>query len=107
MSTLSLIKKYKTYCKDKNEKEIEKSSGELNENDVSTIFEPQNAFDFVVNNEKYQRNSIKKNLNILLRFIRLSTKNPYLNYVLQIGIGEPVKIKNIITKEELIKFFDF
>ena len=107
MSTLSLIKKYKTYCKDKNEKEIEKSSGELNENDVSTIFEPQNAFDFVVNNEKYQRNSIKKNLNILLRFILLATKNPYLNYVLQIGIGEPVKIKHIITKEELIKFFRF
>lgn len=106
-STLSLIKKYKTYCKDKNEKEIEKSNGELNANNISTIFDPQNAFDFVVNKNKYQRSSIKKNLNILLRFIRLATKNPYLNYDLPIGIGEPVKLKHIITKEELIKFFRF
>ena len=63
-------------------------------------------FYFVVNKNKYQRSSIKKRVNILLGFIRLATKNPYLNYDLHIGIGEPVKLKHIITKE-LIKFFRF
>jgi hypothetical protein len=37
----------------------------------------------------------------------LACNNPYLSYILPIGVGEPAKLKHIVTKEELIKFINY
>ena len=73
---------------------------------MTNLYNPQNAYDFIVNNEHYNKSSIKKNLITLLRYLKLASNNPFLTYNLPIGIGEPT-IKLIITKEELIKFVNF
>lgn len=106
-STLSLIRKYSKYCSKKLESELNDPEISLNPDNITNLFNPQNAYDFIVNSRKYNRSSIKKNLNTLLRYIKLASNNPYLKYNLPIGIGEPAKLKHIITKEELIKFVNF
>lgn len=107
-STLSFIHKYTDYCKNKLEADIYKSNGNINLSNIPIIYDPKNAFDFVTNeNSNYKRSSVKKNLNTLLRYIRLATKNPYLDYEMPIGRGEPSKLKHIITKEELKKFIKY
>ena len=107
-STISLINKYSNYCKNKLEQTINSNNGKSNIKDLPIIYDPQNAFDFITSEKnKYKRGSVKKNLNTLLRYIKLATKNPFLEYELPIGKGEPSKLKHIITKEELKKFIKY
>ena len=47
---------------------------------------------------------LKKYLNTLIRYLRFTTKNPYLKYDLPLGIGEPVKLNHILTEEEMKLF---
>jgi len=104
-STLSLIKKYKTYCNKKLQSNIESKNGKIQPQEIASLYDPKNAFEFVSNHDrKYQRGTIKKNLNTLLRILRLATNNPFLSYEFPIGKGEPSKLKHIITNEELKKF---
>lgn len=106
-STLSLIRQYSKYCSEKLESELNDLDTPLSSDNIVNLYNPQNAYDFIVNNDHYKRSSIKKNLNTLLRYIKLASNNPYLKYNLPIGVGEPAKLKHIITKEELIKFIKF
>ena len=106
-STLSLLKKYKNFCNQKIESSIISSCGDLKPEDIKTIYDPKNAYEFVVTDKNYQRSSVKKNLNTLIRYIRLATNNPFLRYNLPLGIGEPAKLKHIITEDELKKFVWF
>ena len=53
---------------------------------------------------KYKRSSVKKNLNTLLRYLKVATKNLFLAYDLPIGVGEPPKLKLLVSQEGLIKF---
>lgn len=55
----------------------------------------------------YNRSSVKKNLNTILRYLKLATKNQYLSYDLPIGIGKPVKSKHIISDDKLQRFVKF
>jgi integrase len=80
----------------------------MDQNNIPNLFDPQNAFNFVTDpKNKYKRGTIKKNLNTLLRLIKLATKNPFLTYDLPIGVGEPTKLKHIITPNELQKFVKY
>ena len=107
-STLSLIRKYEEYCSKELSKNIENSKGELKPEEITSIYNPQNAYNFICSKKKeYKRSSIKKNLNTLLRYLRLATKNPFLTYDLPIGIGEPPKLKHIISQEELERFVKY
>ena len=106
-STLSLLKKYKNFCNQKIESLIISSCGDLKPEDIKIIYDPKNAYEFVVTDKNYQRSSVKKNLNTLIRYIRLATNNPFLRYNLPLGIGEPAKLKHIITEDELKKFVWF
>ena len=84
-STLSFIHKYTEFCNNKLEEDIYNSNGNINLANLPIIYDPKNAFDFVTNeNSNYKRSSVKKNLNTLLRYIRLATKNPYLDYEMPI-----------------------
>jgi integrase len=107
-STLSLIRKYENYCSKELAKNIGKSKGELKPEEIQSVYNPQNAYNFICNKKmKYKRSSIKKNLNTLLRYLKLATKNPFLTYDLPIGLGEPPKLKHIISQEELNKFVKY
>ena len=106
-STLSLIKKYQEYCKEQLEKKISNSNSDLKSNEIKTLYDPQNAYNFISNNPKYKRGSIKKNLNTLMRYIKLATKNPFLSYDLPVGKSGPSKIKHIITLDELKNFVKY
>ena len=106
-STLSLINKYTNYCNNETKIDIINYKGQLNPSQIKTVYDPKNAYDFVVSGNNYNRSSVKKNLNTLLRYLRLATKNPYLSYDLPIGIGEPVKLKHIISDDELQRFVKF
>ena len=107
-SVLSLINKYTEYTKENFKNGINSTNGEMNPNEIPNLFDPQNAFNFVTDpKSKYKRGSVKKNLNTLLRYIKLATKNPFLTYDLPIGIGEATKLKHIITSDELRKFISF
>lgn len=107
-STLSLIRQYKDYCSKKLEQDMKSKKGETEPDKLMSLYDPKNAFEFVSNHEKkYQRGTIKKNLNTLLRYIRLATKNPYLSYEFPIGKGEHSKLKHIITIDELKKFIKY
>ena len=56
--------------------------------DIPNLFDPQNTYNFVTDpRNKYKSNTIKKNLNTLLRYIKLAIKNPFLTYDLPIGFG--------------------
>lgn len=64
-ATLSLIKKYTNYCREKMLNSISKENGNIAPNELPNLFNPENAFNFISNKEnKYKRSSIKKNLNI-------------------------------------------
>ena len=103
---MSLIRRYPKYCSKKLESELNDLDTPLSSDNMTNLYNPQNAYDFIVNNEHYNKSSIKKNLITLLRYLKLASNNPFLTYNLPIGIGEPT-IKLIITKEELIKFVKF
>ena len=80
------------------------NNGEIEPKDIPNLVDPQIAYNFVTDSKnKYKHRTIKKNLNTLLRYIKLATKNPFLTYDLPIGFGEPAKLKHIITTEELSK----
>jgi integrase len=105
---LSLIKKYTEYSRNKLRNGIDFTNGEMDSNNIPNIFDPQNAFDFVTDpKNNYKRGTIKKNLNTLIRYIRLATNNPFLEYNLPVGKSEPSKLKHIITLDELKKFIKF
>ena len=87
-------------------KNIGLSETPLNPEKIPTIYNPNNAYKFIINSNKYKRSSIKKNLNTLIRYLRFVTKNPYLKYDLPIGIGKPVKLKHIVTEEEMKLFHE-
>lgn len=107
-STMSLINQYKKYCNDKLECNIRTKKGDIKADKLISLYDPKNAFEFVSNHEKkYQRGTVKKNLNTLLRYIKLATKNPFLSYELPIGKGEQSKLKHIITTSELKKFIQY
>ena len=103
---MSFIRRYPKYCSKKLESELNDLDTPLSSDNMTNLYNPQNAYDFIVNNEHYNKSSIKKNLITLLRYLKLASNNPFLTYNLPIGIGEPT-IKLIITKEELIKFVNF
>ena len=102
-----MINKYTNYCNNKAKIDIISSKGELKLNQIKTLYDPKNAYDFIVNDNNYNRSSVKKNLNTLLRYLRLATKNSYMSYDLPIGIGEPIKLKHIISDDELQRFVKF
>ena len=107
-STLSLIRKYENYCSKELAKKIESSKGELKPEEIPSVYNPQNAYNFICSkNMKYKRSSVKKNLNTLLRYLKVATRNPFLAYDLPIGVGEPPKLKHIISQEELIRFVKY
>ena len=107
-STMSLINQYKKYCNEKLEKNINTKKGDIAADKLISLYDPRNAFEFISNHEKkYKRGSIKKNLNTLLRYIKLATKNPFLSYEFPIGKGEQSKLKHIITTNELKKFIQY
>ena len=107
-SVLSLIKKYSEYSNDNLKNSINYNNGEMEPKDIPNLFDPQNAYNFVTDpKNKYKRSTIKKNLNTLLRYIKLATKNPFLTYDLPVGFSKPAKLKHIITTEELSKFIKF
>jgi len=56
---------------------------------------------------KYKRSSVKKNLNTLLRYLKIATNNPFLSYDLPIGVGEPPKLKHFVSQEELNRFVKY
>ena len=107
-STISLISQYKKYFNEKLERNIKAKKGETDGDELISLYDPKNAFEFISNHEKkYQRGTIKKNLNTLLRYIKLATKNPLLSYEFPIGKGQPSKLKHIITDNELKKFIRY
>ena len=58
---MSLINKYQDYCKEKLENNIINKSGELEINEITNIYEPNNAYNFVSKKGKeYKRGTIKK-----------------------------------------------
>ena len=63
-STLSLIKKYINFYNQIIGNSINSSQGDLEPEEINTIYDPKNAYEFVVNDNNYNRSSIKKNLNI-------------------------------------------
>ena len=102
---MSLINQYKKYCNEKLEKNIRAKKGDIAVDKLISLYDPRNAFEFISNHEKkYKRGTIKKNLNTLLRYIKLATKNPFLSYEFPIGKGEQSKLKHIITTNELKEF---
>jgi wobble nucleotide-excising tRNase len=48
-STLSLIRKYSKYCSQKLESELNDVEASLNPDNITNIFNPQNAYDFIFN----------------------------------------------------------
>ena len=106
-STFSLIKKHKKFCNENTQSEVINSKGVSNPEDITSIYNPINAYNFIVNDNKYRRSSVKKNLNTLIRYISLATNNPYLKYNLPLGLGESVKLKHIITDDEIKRFVHF
>ncbi len=65
-STLSLIKKYINFCNQKIGKSINSFHGDLEPEEINTIYDPKNAYEFVVSDNNYKRSFFKKNLNIIL-----------------------------------------
>ena len=71
------------------------------------VYNPLNAYNFIVNDNKYKRGLVKKNFKTLIRYKRLSTNNSFLKYNLPLGLGESVKLKHIITVDEIKRFVHF
>ena len=60
-STLLLIKKYKAYCNKKLQSNIESKNGKIQPQEIASLYDPKNAFEFVsYHDRKYQRETIKK-----------------------------------------------
>lgn len=58
-STLSLIKRYINFCNQKIGNSIISSQGDLEPEQIKTIYDPKNAYEFIVNDNNYKRSSVK------------------------------------------------
>ena len=107
-NTLSLVKQYIQFCNNKMNDIIISNNGNNNPDSIPSIYEPDNAYNFVTTkNPPYNRTTKKKHLNTLLRLIRISTKNPFLSYSLPIGHGDSTKLKHLLTINEIKNFIVF
>lgn len=107
-NTSILVKKYIKFCNNKMKSTIE--SKVINNNDLlmPSIYDPENAYEFIMTKKPpYNRTTIKKHLNTLLRLLKMSTNNPYLSYSLPLGRREATKLKHLLTKEEVKKFIKY
>ena len=84
---------------------IVSNEGNANPDEIPSIYEPDNAYLFITTKDPpYNRTTIKKHLNTLLRLLKISTKNPFLSYSLPIGHGDSTKLKHVLTINEIKDF---
>ena len=104
-NTLSLVKQYIQFCNNKLNDMIDSNKGIDNPEEMPSIYGPDNAYLFITTKSPpYNRTTIKKHLNTLLRLLKISTKNPFLSYSLPIGHGESIKLEHLLTINEIKDF---
>lgn len=107
-NALILIKKYINFCNEKMNSKIESIDNNVDDLNIPSLYDPENAYEFVTTKKPpYNRTTIKKHLNTLLRLLKISTNNPYLEYSLPIGNKESTKLKHLLTKKEIKAFIKY
>ena len=103
-NTLSLVKQYIQFCI-KLKDMIDSNEGNANPEEIPSIYEPDNAYLFITTKDPpYNRTTINKHLNTLLRLLKISTKNPFLSYSFPICHGDSTQLKHLLTINEIKDF---
>lgn len=107
-NALILVKKYINFCNEKINNKLNFSQNNEFIEEIPSIYDPENAYEFITKKKPlYNRTTVKKHLNTLLRLLKIATNNPFLSYSLPLGHGESTKLKHLLTKEEIRKFIRY
>lgn len=107
-NTLVLVNKYIEFCNNKMNSKVVENKGDIPLEEIPSIYEPDMAYEFITTKKPpYNRSTIKKHLNTLLRLLKISTKNPFLTYTLPLGNCESTKLKHLLTIDEIKSFIKY
>jgi integrase len=104
---ISFFKAYEAYINDKNRDEILKSYKEEREPILFNLYYPDNAWDYIMNNNNLNDNTKKQRLKKFINIIRKATGDASLMYSYNYPKSIKTKIKHLITNEEIIKYTNY
>lgn len=104
---LSIFRLYEEYIIDKNRKEIILANNENREPKILNLYSPDNAWEFIMNNNKLNNSTKKQRLKKFLSIMRKATNDASLIYSGNFPKNIKPKLKHIISEKELISYTNF